>query len=182
MPGTYILPCDRPEFRQCLDRERPFRLLNVDHNGNKIRLEPRRRHQLRYEYTDTGEVVLVPNAPYNLTIDMIAEDVRVQAQLKDEKAAHLKAYPPQGWTLAMVENVRERVLANAQRLRVIADKIQAGLVPWGTPYGLESEEVPSRAWAAEMEARMADAAAAQRLPAASGPQAATQARQRAARP
>jgi 8-oxo-dGTP pyrophosphatase MutT (NUDIX family) len=150
-----VIPCDLPNFSQSLDRDRPHKLLDVNPYGTPTKLPPNRRHQLVYEYTDTGDTVVVPNAPYNQTPSMRASEMRWQAQYREERVAGMRKRTPDDWTAWMVENVAERVLANAKKLRGLADQVESGAVPFDHPWDLQPESAPSRAWALEQEQREA---------------------------
>jgi 8-oxo-dGTP pyrophosphatase MutT (NUDIX family) len=152
----HVIPCDLPNFSQSLDRTRPHKLLDVNPYGKPTKLPPNRRHQLVYEYTDTGDSVVVPNAPYNHTPEMLASAMRWEAQFREERVAQMRARTPDGWTPWMVENVAERVLANAQKLRALAAKVESGAVPFDHAWELQSEAAPSRGWAIEQEQRKAE--------------------------
>jgi hypothetical protein len=62
-----MIPCQLPEFRQCIDHTRPFELLDQDAYGRPTTVAPERRPHLRYRYTDNGEIAVVPHTHYNLT-------------------------------------------------------------------------------------------------------------------
>lgn len=153
----YVISCDLPNFSQSLDRDRPHKLLDVNPYGRPTKLPPNRRHQLVYEYTDTGETVVVPNAPYNQTPAMRASGLRWQAQYREERVASMRKRTPDGWTSWMVENVAARVLDNAQKLRSLADQVESGAVSINHTLCLQPEDAPSRGWALERE--QAEAAA-----------------------
>lgn len=64
LPEEVLL--NKAQFQQALDPTRPARLLSDPHLA-------KRAPDLLYEYTDTGESVLVPNVWYNQTREMRAE-------------------------------------------------------------------------------------------------------------
>ena len=153
-----LIPCMRSDFRQCIDHERPFVLLDTDENGIPYKLPVNRRGQLRYRYTDTGEEVLVPNTHYNQTAASRARQVLSEAEKREERVVAMRKSPPADFTPWMVENICERLLANAAKIRGVAARIATGELPWDAPWHLVSEASPSVREAQEHEARAAAAA------------------------
>lgn len=152
-PPVAVIPCELPNFRQSLDRERPHKLLDTTPNGQPTKLEPNRRHQLVYQYTDTGDTVVVPNVWYNQTVAMRSSHTRWLAEQREERVATMRANIPLGWTEWMVENVAVRMLANAAVLREHADKMDRGDVTIADPFSLADESPMSVGGAKEQEQR-----------------------------
>jgi hypothetical protein len=135
-----VIPCDLPEFRQSLDKSRPAELLDETAWGKPTTTHPKLRMHLRYRYKDNGEIVVVPNAPYNLTPSMRAAQVRWMAKDREERAAHVLENLPVGWKPWMAQQIADRYRANAALIRQVADQIEAGTAPWDARLGIESEQ------------------------------------------
>lgn len=151
-PPVYVAPYQLPNFRQSLDKNRPHRLLDENVYGGPTKLPANRRHQLVYQYTDTGDTVVVPNVWYNQTPAMRAGYARFLAQQREDRVEAMRRNTPLGWTEWMVDNVAPRMLANAAKLREHADKLEAGTVTIYDSYDLVDETEPSVGRAKEQEA------------------------------
>lgn len=139
--ALYVIPSNRPEFRQSLDHARPFELIDDGKLGAPMASGPRFRPHLEYRYTDTGEHVLVPNVNHNQTKEMRAAHIRWVAQTKDEQIVALHKDVPHGWSPAILENVCSRIALNATLLRTVAADVESGVRRVDQPYSLQSESV-----------------------------------------
>lgn len=140
---AYVMPYQRPDYRESLDRDRPHELLDEDLKGPTT-LAPNKRRYLRYRYLDTGECITVPNVHYNVTPAMKVADMRWQASEKERKAAALRAKAPEDWTSWMAAQVAERLELNAKRMREVAEGIECGRLSFNEPWELVTEDSPPR--------------------------------------
>lgn len=74
-------------FEQSLDRSRPHALIAPDDKN------PKSWAHLQYRYLDTGEIVEVPNVPYNRTSELRAKQCRFEAQRFLRSAEHAAQNP-----------------------------------------------------------------------------------------
>lgn len=104
---AYVLPCDRPEFRQGVPSGDGWRLARdgeVQHSGG-----------LNWYNDATGEHVLAPAIWYNLPGSRYAETLRYNAARSDESATHKEA-EGKPWSSGEAQHMRRQ----ARRLRAMA--------------------------------------------------------------
>jgi len=105
----------RPAFAQSVDVERPHELLTEN---------ARRSGTLVYRYTDTGEMVTVPNVPYNQPATTRVEVMRYHADQEVEKAGRMQKYPSVGVSPERTAVLVERLMARAAQIRREAARIE----------------------------------------------------------
>lgn len=142
-PSGYVMPYERADYAQTIERERPHVLLDEDRAG-PTKVPPEKRMWLRYRYLDTGETILVPAGPTTVTPAMKVAGLRFQADEKDRKARDLLQQTPSDWTPWMAQQVAARLSANAVSLRDVARGIESGELPFDAKLNHVSEDAPPR--------------------------------------
>lgn len=104
---AYVLPCNRPEFRQGVPKGDGWRLAR---DG-----EPQHPGGVNWINDATGEHVLAPAIWYNLPGSRYAESLRYNADRSDE-CADRKEAEGAPWSAGEVEHFRRQ----ARRLRAMA--------------------------------------------------------------
>lgn len=104
---SYVLPCNRPEFRQGVPSGGNWRLAG---DG-----EPQHPGGINWINADTGEHVFCPAIWYNLPAASYAKSLRYGAERSDECAAHKEAEGKPWSARDAAQNRRQ-----ARRLRAMA--------------------------------------------------------------
>jgi len=128
-----------PDYEDFVHWDRPRHLLALDANWRLSSKPAQERLYLRYQYGDTGEVVLVPRAIHNFTPQMVARAWRDEAIAREKRAGELDARPPIDRSGQEVANAKGRLLRNAQRILAVADAVENEIAQWNEPWNLEPE-------------------------------------------
>lgn len=122
MNQTNTIPCMRSNFSQSLDRTRPSVLVTPGKIAQK-------QHQLEYRYTDTDEIVLVPNIWYNQTVAMRVGFYRFCVKREFEYAEQLKKSPPVDTEPEVIEREIAYAHERAAALEAVAEGMEkSGIV------------------------------------------------------
>lgn len=128
-----------PDYEDFVRWDRPRHLLALDASWRLSTKPAQERMYLRYQYGDTGEVVLVPRGIPNFTPQMVARAWRDEAIAREKSALELDARPPIDRSSQEVANAKGRLLRNAQRILAVADAVENEIAQWNEPWNLEPE-------------------------------------------